>query len=393
MAEDDLSSRAIEALERGDTAGAITDLKAHLDREPEDETAWLTLGTAYSTVEHWPDAVRALARAVEIDGSIVDARLAYARALTRIGKLDDAAFQLLQASRVDPNDARVLKDLGIVFYDRRLYDKAASWLARAADAAPQDGRVCYALGLAHEARKDVGAAMAAYREALRREPALADARKTLVDLLASMGEHEQAIAELEALLALERSDEQAAHNREVLLRALAEMKARRLLGKTERELEQSALVQEGQLRRKGTAPGGEGEEVVRYIGPLTELLVTCRADATRHIVALLMRLTDPEKAARTPDDTFKVTVVAQDGRHVAADFATAASLTFLREAVGCPMTHASELYQRLLAGEPSVEWRGAAARFATITRSDKPTQRSHGILVTEAGAAPVVPGS
>jgi len=80
-------------------------------------------------------------------------------------------------------------------------------------------------------------------------------------------------------------------------------------------------------------------------------------------------------------------VVAQDGRHVAADFATAASLTFLREAVGCPMTHASELYQQLLRGVPSVTFRGSVIRFGSLPRPDKPSEERHGILVSEEPAA------
>ena len=230
----------------------------------------------------------------------------------------------------------------------------------------------------------MGAAVAAYREALRRDPGLVDAHKTLADLLASMGEHEQAIAELEALLGLERTNEQAAHNRDVLVRALADMRARRLLGKTERELELSALVQEGQLKRKGrVGTAGGPEEVVRYAAPLAEIWVTF--DAGKVIRSLMLVLPHPERAAATADDAFRVTVVGQDGTHVAANYATAVSLTFLREALGCPMTHASELYGRLLRREEGVEWGGATMEFASVPRPDKPAESRHGILVKERG--------
>jgi tetratricopeptide (TPR) repeat protein len=269
---DDRRARALSALARGETAAAIADLRAYVEVEPDDDGAWLSLGTAFAAIGHGPEAVSALARAVELDGSVVDARLAYARALRAVGKLDDAAFQLLQAARLFssavPEDARVLRELGIVFYDKHLYDKAVTWLERAAAAAPEDGRASYALGLAHEARKDPGAAVAAYREALRRQPDLVDARRTLADLYATMGEHERAVEQLEALLARERSDEQAAHNRDVLLRALAEMNARRLLGKTEHELELSALVQEGHLvKKERIEPAGADEEVWTRLAP------------------------------------------------------------------------------------------------------------------------------
>lgn len=379
-----LHASALEALLRGDTAGGITDLKSYLAAEPDDADAWLELGTAYEAIEHWPDAARALQKAVELDGNVVDARLAYARALVRLGKLDDAAFQLLQATKLDERDGRVLRELGVVLYDRRLYDKAAMWLQRACDADPKDARAAYALGLAHEARRDLAAAVVAFREAIRRDGSLLDARSTLADALASLGEHEAAVRELEELLSIDRTNEKAAHNREVLLRALDEMRARRLLGKTERELETSAFFEQAALVRRGESADADGRWVRRYGAPLVELWATFDAGGT--IASLLFALTSPERAARAEDDAFRVTVIGKDGRSDTVDYATAASLTFLREALGCPMTHASTLYARLLAGE-SVEWGGATARFATLPSPDKPEIERHGILLATRDAA------
>ncbi len=380
---DELHARALDLLVAGDTAGGITDLKAYLDAEPDDGDAWLQLGLAYTSIEHWIQAADALRRAVDLDGEDVDARLAYARTLVHLKKLDDAAFQLLQASRVDPHDARVLKELGVVFYDKRLYDKAASWLTKAVAAAPGDARAQYALGLAHEARRDMGAAVSAYREAVRRDPTLTDAHLTLADALAGMGEHEGAIAELTALLALDRTNEKAAHNREILARALDEMVHHRLLGKGQKELEASALISEGAFRKKGPvhSEGAPATELtVRYTAPLVEVYATF--DEGHAITSLLLVLTDPARAGRAEDDVFKVTVIAEDGRQVPANFATAITLTFLREALGCPMTQAGTLYARLLAGETSVEWGGAMLAFASVPRPDKPSEGRHGVRVS-----------
>ena len=60
-----------------------------------------------------------------------------------------------------------------------------------------------------------------------------------------------------------------------------------------------------------------------------------------------------------------MTVVGADGAPKPADLGTAATLTFLREALGCPMTQAGELYTRLLGGAGEVGWGGASAAFAT----------------------------
>ncbi|WP_438004799.1 tetratricopeptide repeat protein [Sorangium sp. So ce321] len=390
-----LRARALDLLSRGDMAGGIAGLEEHLAAEPDDAGAWRALGAAYAAEGRWADAARALARAVDLDGGDVDARLTYARALVRLGQLDAAAAQLRQGAASEPPDPRVLRELGIVLYDQRDHDEAARWLARACEAAPDDGRAAFALGLAHEARRDIASAIAAYREAVRRAPGFSDARLTLADALASIGEHEQALGELEALLARERSHERAARNREVLQRALAEMRARRLLGKTERELARSALVVEAQLRRREQLPApeaaGEGaaRQLVRYTAPLLELYATLDAGGgpgSGVIEALHLVLTDPDRAARAEDDVFKVTVISEDGRQTPVNYATGVSLTFLREALGCPMTQASALYASLLQGSPSVGWGGATLRLASVPgAASTPGGARHGILVSRQG--------
>lgn len=373
-------------------AGGIAGLEGHVAGAPDDAGAWLALGAAYAAEDRWADAARALARVVERGGGDIEARLAYARALVRLGRLDEAAAELRQGAANDPPDPRALRELGVVLYDQRLYDEAARWLSRACEAAPEDARAAFALGLAHEARREIAPAIAAYREAVRRAPSFTDARLTLADALASIGEHERALGELEALLARERSHEQAARNREVLQRALAEMRARRLLGKTERELARSALVVEAQLRRREAlatlAPGGRAaaRQVVRYTAPLLELYVTLDASAgagSYAIEALHLALTDPDRAGRAEDDVFKVTVIGEDGRQAPVSYATAASLTLVREAIGCPMTQASALYASLLKGSPSVDWGGATLRFASVPGTGAaPGGERHGLLVS-----------
>jgi tetratricopeptide (TPR) repeat protein len=378
---DELRAHALDLLVTGDTAGGVTDLKEYLAAEPDDGDAWLALGTAYASIAHWVQAADALHRAVALDGEDVEARLVYARTLVHLKKLDDAAFQLLQASRIEPPDARVLKDLGLVFYDKRLHEKAALWLERAVAAAPDDARARYALGLAHEARRDMGAAVAAYREAVRRDPALTDARLTLADALAGMGEHEGALVELTALLAIDRGNEKAAHNREILAHALDEMKRSRLLGRGQKELEASALLVEGALRNKGPVSSEDATELtLRYSAPLVEIYATL--DEARTLTSLLLVLTDPDRAARSEDDVFKVTVIAEDGDRRPTNFATAVTLTFLREVLGCPMTQASTLYARLLGGEAQVEWGGARLVFDSVPRPDKPSERRYGLRVS-----------
>jgi tetratricopeptide (TPR) repeat protein len=304
-------------------------------------------------------------------------RLEYGLALEAAGNLDAAAYQLLQAERRAPDTGAILRAAGIVFYKKGLYDKAAQFLGRATKVAPDDARAFYSLGVVHDARRDPGAAIAAFREAIRLDPGFLDARRTLVDALAVLGEHAQAIAAIDELLSVHPRDEQAALNREVLRDTLEHMIEHRLLGKADAELERSALVAEGAFKRKGRLPDG----AVRYANKYADLLVSYDASAAApSIKTLMLLLPDPQRASTARDSAFGVTVVGRDGRRAPADYATAVSLTFLREALGVPLTQAGLYYQRLLGGEARIEVGGAAVRFASRPHPTKEGEEQHGLL-------------
>jgi hypothetical protein len=101
----------------------------------------------------------------------------------------------------------------------------------------------------------------------------------------------------------------------------------------------------------------------------------------------MLVLTDPVKAAKKRDDVFRVTVVGISGRREPANYATAITLTFLREALGAPMTQASELYARLLGAEKSIEWSGARLAFASVPNPAGKGEPMHGLSVTRADGA------
>jgi len=102
---------------------------------------------------------------------------------------------------------------------------------------------------------------------------------------------------------------------------------------------------------------------------------------------MMLILPDPDRAAKKRDNVFRVTVVGTSGRREPANYATAVTLTFLRETLGAPMTQASELYARLLGGEPSIEWSGARLGFSSVPRPDEAGETMHGLSVTLLPAA------
>ena len=368
----------LERLLAGDSADVIAALEEKLAADPDDDTTWLRLGTAFMHIEHFPEAAKALERAVALDGDVLEARRLYARVLTRLRRYDEAAFQLVRAKRLAPKDPAVARELGATFYDKRLYDKALAELERARELDGEDARVHFSLGLVHEAKGDVAAAIAAYRQAVRLEPAVVEGRRTLADALASMGEMQDAVAELEQALAVDRTNVQIAANLEVLAHGLSELEAARLLGKGEKAVEISAVVEQGQLKRRGKITGEGEPDIVRYGAELAELW--CTYDETGQIGRLMLILLDPEQAAAESGEAFEVTVVNEHGDQLSANYATAITVTFLREALGCPMTVASSLYARVLRGE-EVTWGGAQLGFAQSRLGEAEV---HGLYVERA---------
>lgn len=352
----------LERLLSGDSADVIASLVEQLAADPDDDLAWLRLGTAYFHIGHLPEAAEAFERAVQIDGDVIEARKLYASTLTRLRRHDEAAFQLVRAKRIAPDDPTVARELGAAFYAKRLYAKALTELDRARALDGSDPKTHFSLGLVHEAQGEVASAIVAYREAVRLDPEFVEARRTLADALASMGEMQDAVNELEEALRVDRTNTQIAANLEVLARGLRELEAARLLGKGERAIETSAVVEQGQLKRRGKISEEGRADVVRYGADLAELWVTFdeQAEAER----LMLILLDPERAASVSGEAFEVTVVNNKGEQHAANYATAITVTFLREALGCPMTRASALYARLLQGAGEVSWGGARLGFA-----------------------------
>lgn len=343
----------------------------------DDGAAFLRTGLARVAAADPAGAIEAFGKAVELAPNDAEIRLQYGLALEALGELDDAAYQLLQGEKRAPDDPRLQRALGTVFYKKGLYDKSVRFLGRATKLAPGDARAFFSLGVVHDARHDPGAAIAALREAVRLDPQFIDARRTLIDSLATLGEHAQAIDAIDELLQIVPRDEQAAQNREVLVEALAQMATHRLLGKHEEDLEKSALVHEGQMKRKGRLPDGGA----RYVAKLAELVVSYAAGGPPDapIESLMLLLPDPERAAKARDQFYGVTVVGKDGRRVPAEYATAVTLTFLREALGVPLTQAGVFYSRLIAGEARIDFGGASVRFSSRALPGR-DEEAHGLL-------------
>ncbi len=106
-----LKLRAAMALERGDTASAISDLRTALDQAPEDSTLLLLLGQAHLRDGAWELAGERLALAAEVSGHGETETLAHAAFLSAAGQTTLAAETLERALETAPDSAPLLAAL------------------------------------------------------------------------------------------------------------------------------------------------------------------------------------------------------------------------------------------------------------------------------------------
>jgi TolB-like protein len=75
----------------------------------------------------------------------------------------DGIARLQRARAARPNDAKVVRALGLAFYKNQRYDSARVYLRQATRLAPRDGTAALYLGLASERLNDIAGAKAAYQ--------------------------------------------------------------------------------------------------------------------------------------------------------------------------------------------------------------------------------------
>lgn len=78
------------------------------EAEPEESSAWMDLGTAYSELKRYPESVEAYEQMVRIDPSDVNSRVILAIAYAQAGDRTAAFEELRRLRRIDPAEANKL---------------------------------------------------------------------------------------------------------------------------------------------------------------------------------------------------------------------------------------------------------------------------------------------
>jgi serine/threonine-protein kinase len=182
-------------------AKARTELSRALALDPNLDMAWTLLGVAHFTGWDFEAAHGAVARALELNPLLGHAHLARAATFGMQGRFSEAAESAARAVELDP--LAPMWSYLLAIYLIGAGDLAeAERRARAVlefDAGAWAGHL--SLGLVRYARRDYGAAVGSFENAVRLSGGMPQARSGLIAALAHAGERERAERELAALLA------------------------------------------------------------------------------------------------------------------------------------------------------------------------------------------------
>jgi tetratricopeptide (TPR) repeat protein len=196
---------------RGDQAVAaerpfqgIEDYSGAIARNPESVLAHIKRGSVYYAQNQLEAALRDLRRATELDPGAVRAIEMLGDVNVGLGRAERAIEQYESFIEIDDRNPRVLYKLGLARYRDGRVHSASEPLQQALALDPSLGEAYYLLGLIQRDLEQLPAARKSLLEAARRSPASQTAaREALADVYALEGEHARAIAELEAVAALD----------------------------------------------------------------------------------------------------------------------------------------------------------------------------------------------
>lgn len=256
---------------RGDRAVKAADpLVDGLTQRVAGSSMFMLRGNQAFSRQNWEMAAIAYGKAVEADPENVVARHAYASALSRQGKLQEAREQLEWIVAEAPDDGVAQYNLATLYSQLQMRDKAFEHFQRSVEISPDLANAHYNLGVLLEQAGEVEKAFEEYRIARELNPQDTGAIIRHSVIAARTGRGEQAEADLAAILEVNPGDAEA---------RLAMGNVLETLGREDEALEQYARAAEAtedrQVRARAHYAAGQMElERNRIESSIEKLAVT-----------------------------------------------------------------------------------------------------------------------
>jgi len=236
LAEFNAILKAQDAFERGDTERAESLLGPVEKSDPEMYIIPFLLGESALRRQDWGRAADQLQRSLELNPSFDNAMTGLARALVKLGRMDDARNWLEKALQSNPQNYRAWyqiglmssadtkkaqqsftrtveiqpnfsagqRELGMILFQQGNYAGAALHLEKAIQLGLDDAHLRNFLGICYSRTGRISEALKSYNAALKLDPNLAEAHLNLAYALTRKGNAASAQSEYEAACRLDQ---------------------------------------------------------------------------------------------------------------------------------------------------------------------------------------------
>jgi tetratricopeptide (TPR) repeat protein len=136
--DDDSFLRALDFIQQGEEQKGLENIRDFLERRPLVWNGWFVLGWALRKLGRWQDGLESFQKALELGGGNSDTRNEMAICLMELGDLSGAGKELEIALREDPENVKIISNLGVLAGKAGDRQKAAAFFRTVLELAPDD---------------------------------------------------------------------------------------------------------------------------------------------------------------------------------------------------------------------------------------------------------------
>ncbi|GHV60053.1 hypothetical protein AGMMS49587_00330 [Spirochaetia bacterium] len=136
--DDESFQEAYNFIRRGDEEAGLASIRSFLERHPSVWNGWFILGWALRRLERWDDALASFRKALELGGENSDTRNETAICLMELEDFSAARKELETALRDDPDNVKIISNLGVLAMRQGDDDEAAGFFRIVLELEPED---------------------------------------------------------------------------------------------------------------------------------------------------------------------------------------------------------------------------------------------------------------
>lgn len=195
-------AEGVSLFRSGDYEGAVEAFRRAVELDPDNEQAYVSLGSAYLRINRAAEAARAFRRAIDLDPNDATAHLGLAQSHKLSGDPDSALAELQQTLELDPENADATYTLALVHMDLGNLDEEVRALERTVSLDPLRSPAQSRLADIYLSRGMYPEAIAALKAALTGRTPVEYVHTRLAEAYYSMGDLDAAEEEIRKEIAL-----------------------------------------------------------------------------------------------------------------------------------------------------------------------------------------------